>query len=323
MTCRHVKTLIDRVKRDSNFKSVISPISSTVGVQDSDIVDYFNDAQDHFVSMATSNNDTIFQDSVTFNIGSNATVNVMNSPLAMEIKIVDVKYRRNSTHNWVDIPKVPINSVADPNYTIAPVAYYIQNGAVYLTGDPTEGEVWIIWEKRPDYQWFPVAQVQSVTDSGTQITALTASYLTGANGVTFTDSDWDMNDQYFCVVDRYGAIKMRNVEFDTVSSGVFTFIGGTGFTYDTGETMAVDDYLVPGQNVSSHSALPREAERYFIYYAVEQICGTKGASFEKQTFLRRRKDEALAELINSYQVGDKDYNEVQIVDDELMLERLL
>ncbi len=313
MPCRHVNTLIQRVRQDSNFTSIVSPLSTTVGVQDNYIVDLFNDAKDHFAAKATEVNDTIFQRNATLTLGdADNTYNLVSS-LSHDIRVVDVKYRYNDTSCWIDVPKGSIDLASDPQSVLAPISWYLQNGAIFLEGSATQGQIKLVWEERPDYLAIPIGTVSAFTSSTTELTATTISYYTG-----FGDDDLNnAGDLFFCVVNKYGQIVMRNVEFSSVTSGVVSF--GTSFAFQSGETIAVGNRILVGRDVTTHSPLAQEAERYFIYYATEQIAGTKGASFERQTFLRRRKEEALDTLITAYSVGDKDPTEFQEVDGELML----
>lgn len=156
--------------------------------------------------------------------------------------------------------------------------------------------------------------VSAVTDSGTAITALTLD----TSGTPPIDSTSLADHEFFCIVGKNGAMKMRNLEFDgdgsdsiNTSTGVVTLEGGS-FTYDTGESIAVGDYIVGGKNTTTHSILPTNVERYILAFAEYKI-KKADSSVDVQEALNEL---ALLEqdIVNSYQEIEEDIHEIPITE---------
>lgn len=318
MTFRHVNTLIERVRRDSSFSSLMTTSGGTLGVSDSEIVDYFNDAQSVFVEMATGANSTVFQESLIIPLGSES-VEISSTSLLMESRVVEVRYRGSPEASWSDVRKRPIHFIEDSPSSTCPKYYYLQNGQIYLTGGQLSGEVWITWERTPDYLGVPIATVSNFVASDGELSDLQVSYLSSSAGVSYSDTDWDLSDRFFNIVNRYGEIVMRNIEYNTIASGVLGFAGGR-WNFLSYESLQEGDYIVCGQDRTTHSPLPKEAERFFIYYATEHVCGSRAVALEKLSFLQNRTDRALRSLESAYEIGDKDADFINFVEDDPLID---
>ncbi len=96
--------------------------------------------------------------------------------------------------------------------------------------------------------------------------ALTALTLAG-----YTAADYDLYD-HLCIVDFNGTIKMRSIPYTAVNSstGVVT-IQGTTYTYPTGSTIAVGDYVTLGSYASTHFLIDDQAEDFLLAYCTKRI----------------------------------------------------
>jgi len=104
------------------------------------------------------------------------------------------------------------------------------------------------------------AQIDSVTTSGSSITALTLK-----TSVELDAENLEL-ENYFCVVDKHGNQKMKAIPFTDIddSTGVVTL--EAGFEFESGESIAADDYIVRGEDTANISSLPTDFERYLIAF---------------------------------------------------------
>lgn len=104
--------------------------------------------------------------------------------------------------------------------------------------------------------------VTAVTIVGSAVTSLVVDATSGT--VPYDPSDFDEFDR-ISVVDIDGAQKMRNIPVDDANSdGTLTV--RSSFTFETGETIAVGDYVVLGENATTHLQMPQICEKYLIEY---------------------------------------------------------
>jgi hypothetical protein len=83
--------------------------------------------------------------------------------------------------------------------------------------------------------------------------------------VPFDISDFEEFDR-ISVVDADGVQQARNIPLDSVNSNG-TLTVRSGFTLQTGETIAVGNYVILGENSTTHLQLPQTCEKYLIEYA--------------------------------------------------------
>ena len=104
--------------------------------------------------------------------------------------------------------------------------------------------------------------VTAVSIVGSAVTSLVVDATSGT--VPYDPSDFDEFDR-ISVVDIDGAQKMRNIPVDDANSdGTLTV--RSSFTFETGETIAVGDYVVLGENATTHLQMPQICEKYLIEY---------------------------------------------------------
>ena len=106
--------------------------------------------------------------------------------------------------------------------------------------------------------------VTAVTLVGSGVTLLTVDATSGE--VPYDPSDFEEFDR-ISVVDIDGNQKMKNIPVETANSdGTLTV--RSSFTFQTGETIAIGDYVVLGENATTHLQMPQITEKYLIDYAV-------------------------------------------------------
>jgi hypothetical protein len=106
--------------------------------------------------------------------------------------------------------------------------------------------------------------VTAVTLAGSAVTNLVVDATSGE--VSYDPSDFEEFDR-ISVVDVDGTQKMKNIPLDNAdSNGTLTV--RSSFAFQTGETIAVGDYVVLGENATTHLQMPQICEKYLIEYGV-------------------------------------------------------
>lgn len=151
--------------------------------------------------------------------------------------------------------------------------------------------------------------VSAVTLATSTITALTLD----TSGNPPVDSDAFDDNDYFCVVDAIGAVKMRNVRYDSISSSTGVVTVNSTFSFDSGETITIGDYIVCGKDTSTHCQLPDSVERFLIKFAAWEILKNDSSidSSEAIAELAELRDE----IIDSYSEMDESITDVPVDDD--------
>jgi hypothetical protein len=310
---RYLGELIRRLRNDSNFKLY----TSNTGIQDQEIIDLLNDAQSELITRISAVNTTQFQSEAIIDIVSGQTTYNTRGRLLHNAKIVDVKLQFNGFDSWCDIGKQTIREVKGNTWDR--VAWALQNGNIVVDGrvDETVSKIKIIFEDFPYRMAKRAAIITDGAGSGGRVTAVSCSYL-------YPNAEIDFNadiDRYFCVTNASGTTLMLNVPYISVTNGVFT-LPVSGHGYEAGETINIGDYLLIGKEVTTHSNVSSDLERFYIYYVTLHLRGTKGSSEEALKFLTDRTDVALSGIVDSYAIGDKDYTEINIDDCDPMFDLL-
>lgn len=104
--------------------------------------------------------------------------------------------------------------------------------------------------------------VTAVTLSGSAVTNLVVNATSG--DVPYNPSDFEEFDR-ISVVDADGNQQMKNIPLDSANSNG-TLTVRSSFTFETGETIAIGDYVVLGENATTHLQMPQICEKYLIEY---------------------------------------------------------
>lgn len=105
--------------------------------------------------------------------------------------------------------------------------------------------------------------VTDVTLASNAVTNLVVDATSGS--VPYDPSDFEEFDR-ISVVDEDGVQQMKNIPLQAAdSNGTLTV--RSSFTYQTGESIAIGDYVTLGENSTTHLQMPQICEKYLIEYA--------------------------------------------------------
>jgi hypothetical protein len=306
---RRVELLIEQSRRATESQN----FSEEAGIQDSEFLEYLNNAQDRIFSriLSTYPDEFLAEDEQDAIIGTESYS--IPSDAFMKTKVKTVEYSQSGQardYYFLD------QSVLRERYhgtSGNPCAYIRRNNKVLLQPAPsTAGSIRICYTRKINRLDKRRGTVSAVTlDSGTKtITSLTLD--------TTNLSANDIEDiealGYICVVDKDGVIQMKDIPVSDIDqdTGLITLDGS--FTYVTGETIAVGNYIVMGKNTSTHSELDDSCERYLIAHCDWKVLKRDSSqdSIEQSSEL----NDILSEIVDSYKDVDDDVDLVPILDTE-------
>jgi hypothetical protein len=115
------------------------------------------------------------------------------------------------------------------------------------------------------------------------------------------------------VVDKNGNIKAKGIPVSTYDSTNGYINIESGHVLGSAETISAGDYIVGGENSTTHSELPDTCERYLTAYAAWKVL--KADSMVDSRDQERELAAMLAEIVNAFEEIDEDQMELQIDED--------
>lgn len=310
---------VDRLLTHIRALTENDTINSTTDISDNEIIEYINEAQHRIQSKIIAQHPNVFIKETTISSVADQEEYELPSDVFLASKVISVEYTEDtdSYPSYTKLqPGFERNRQSDvsgfPKYYIRRDKLNSDVGTILLSPKPStsSGTIRLIYIQRMDELDKRRGIISAVTDSGTAVTALTLD----VSGDPPIDSD-DLGDHDFiCVVSKTGIIKMRNIQFNSINTttGAVT-LTGSSHTYSSGETIAVDDYIVGGKDTTTHSRLPRNVERYLIGYASWKIFkrdSSTDSSEQLQELLAME-----ADIIESYQEIQTDIVSIPILED--------
>jgi len=318
---RRVDRLIDHIRSITENETA----NSTTDIADNEIIEYINEAQHRIQAKILSQHPRVFVTETTIAAVQDQEEYNLPSDVFLANKILSVEYTTNASaadpiyyklkpgveRNRIShVSGLPVHYIRRDKYTNA-------TGSFLASPAPQDasGQFRITYVQRMDNLDKRRGVVSLVTDSGSAITSLTLD-VSGTPPIDTTDL---AEHEFFCVVGKNGTMKMRNLEFDgdggdsiDTSTGVVT-LEGSSFTYNSGESIAVGDYIVGGKDTNTHSNLPRNIERYLINFAAFKVLKTDSSvdvneQLQELSLLER-------DIISSYQEIEEDIHEIPILED--------
>lgn len=315
---RYVGDIITPVrKRTANLDLTLGSSTSVIedvseGIGDQSILEYINDAQDHLQALIVNSYPREFVASKVIQVVANQEEYEIDDNVFVNNRLITVKY--SSTGNARDYYRLTPQPLSRRNTdTNTDPSFYIRrNGKILLNPIPTNSAATI----RPEYYreldnlQVRAGVITARTLSATQLTALTIS----------TSSDLpnlisNAADKYLCICDKDGVVQMYNVPYTSYDSttGVFTL---SAFTFASGETAAVGDYITIGKYTTTHSGLPNNCERYLKVYAQLRMLQTDSSLDWKDEANELAKIET--DIMDSFGDTDEDVQDFPVLDDDIL-----
>jgi hypothetical protein len=312
---RRVDRLITHIRSITENETA----NSTTDITDNEIIEYLNEAQHRIQARIVSQHPRVFIEETTIAAVADQEEYNLPSDVFLNNKILSVEYTTDSASSSPTYYTLKPAYQRDRNSHISgvPTKYIRRDKLTNATGSflaspapsGTNGQFRITYIRRIDELDKRRGIVSAVTLTSSAISALTLD-ISGEPPIDSTDlADHD----FLTVVNDEGTIQMRNVKFSTINTGTGVVTVDGSFTFDSGETIAVGDYIVGGKDTSSHSSLPRNVERYLIEFAAWKIFKR-----DSSTDSAEQTQELLAleaDIIESYQEIEEDVSTIAILED--------
>lgn len=216
----------------------------------------------------------------------------------------DLYLNNIDTMQWTQDNQTFVNMfkgyMKDRTYTGSGYSYgYITKESTYVLTPPLEsGNLSIHYIRQLPRMAIRSGTISAVTVNSGVLTALT---------VTSPDATEIATDNFLCVVDYLGNIKARAIQYVSQTGGVFTL---PAHTLDTGESVAVGDYIVIGKNATNKAELPEVTEGFLIKYANYQA--KYGDSSQWSKVVQDDMAQTLLGLVQSFGMNSDDVIEIPI-----------
>jgi len=309
---RRVEHLIKQIRRHTENVTESGQIAgANDGISDMEVVEALSNAQERLVAaIHLTNNKLLTKESVITPVASQELYD-LPFDIYTDSHIVDFQW--SSTGQARDYRTLERVSFKERHQVEGnPTRYILRAKKVLVNPIPTAANQSGLIQYNPRLPKLDIrrGQVDVATLTADAITTLT---LDNAWGVALADASFDEIDA-LCVVDRDGIIKMKNIPIDSVNTTTGAVTVASGFTFDAGETIAVDDYVVLGEYATTHSELPELAERYLLMFSYKRLffrdCSTETVAQDKEL------KELEAEIIESIGTISSDVEYIAILNDE-------
>jgi hypothetical protein len=261
---KFIDSLIDEIREETENES----FTTEIGLTEEELIRHINDAVYRLHEKIIAQHPDVFIEEEVQSVTADVATYSIKSNAFLNNRISNVEYSHDGTEdNYETLEQVSIKRRL-PGSTGIPDYYIRRADKIILSPTPSHssGKLRIAFTKKPNRMDKRRGQVKAVTLSATAITNLEVNYV---NGNT-VDSTELMKYNFITVVDKYGDIKMDNIKvssIDSSSSYDATLTPDSSHAYESGETIAVDDYVLAGRYASSHFQFAESIERYIRAYA--------------------------------------------------------
>ena len=261
---RYLQRIIDQVRRQTENTDV----DEFVGIQDSEFIQYLNDAQYHLQASIVHQHPRVFIKEAILDAVADQEKYTLPSDCFLKNKVHNVEY--SSTGNEKDYYVLEEDTIKrrTSGITGAPIKYIRLAGQILLSPEPsTSGKIRINYVQRTrelDLRGSTITSSDTISSSTTWDITLDDS-----TTILASLSEHD----YICIVDSDGVSVVKNIPVSSISLTTITCAAHTVDTVE-GETttsIAADHYVVGGKDTTTHCDLPRSVERFLIGYCAWKI----------------------------------------------------
>lgn len=286
------------------------------GLSQDQLIQFANDGQDDLVEAILSEFPLSFTEEIEISLVADQEEYELPRDCFMGSRVIKVEYSHSGLSR--DYYKLDLGTISErvAGYSADPSFYIRKNKSVLLQPKPQKSGalIRVTYQKafpRLDYR---LARVGSVTTSGSSITALTLD-----TSYPIFDTQL-LEEEYVCIVDKNGLVKMQAIPLTAVdvSTGVCTI---DTFSFQTGESIAANDYVVRGKYTTTHSYLTDNCERYLYQYVSWKILkrDSSNDSPEQGQELEMTK----MQVVRSFAIPEQDTSTVPILDSQFLMDDLI
>lgn len=267
--------------------------SDTSGIQTAFLLEQLNQAEDNLQTSIVNELTKAFVAFKEVSCSSTAQIAVPSDIFAQGY-VHGVEY--SASGSAADYQALEILHERDLETEGTPYYYLVLGDYIYLDRAPTAGKVRIQYEKTLDNFDVRRAQVSGFSPGVGSPTSIIID--DGSTYMTPDDLISTGTYEYICLNDRLGNVVMRNIPISSYDSTTRTFSVESGFVIDTGETIAIGNYVTIGHNTTTHPKGPDCFEQYYVEYLRWEVLKIR-SSLDSTESNQKLKD-ILASIIETY-----------------------
>lgn len=258
---RYIGAIINEAREDARQELGADVVGDQV-ISDNALIRYCNYAIEritHIVSNQRFSGTTHFQQEAVLPIVVNQEAYQVDDNVYLGERYRDVRISSQVENGWWR--ELREQEIAyRRQMTGWPTSYIRFQKKILLSPIPdrSEGSLKVIYDRAPNSVTTRRALVTSA--AGVPLTSVTLN-----NGTFPTDLTAFENENYFCVVDLEGVVKAYNIPFTNITTTTITV---PSHALDSGESISLGNYIVPGKYKSTHPDLPDICEKYIRQYVV-------------------------------------------------------
>ena len=246
---KFIDSIIDEVRESSENED----FNTSLGLSEEEFVRFINEAIARLHGKIVSQHTNVFLEEVITSVTSGTQKYAVPRRAFNKNAIAQVEFSTTSaTDDYYPLKSTSLrnrhpNAEGDPEFYIRRAREIL----VIPTPTNTSGSLRITYVKKPKRLDKRRAQIKVVTTLNNTITNLEANYVNGSS----VDNTELNKRTLITVVDKYGNIKMDNILLSSIGSSDnydATLNIDSSFTYESGETITVDDYIVSGEYTTTH-----------------------------------------------------------------------
>jgi len=307
---RRLELLLDHVRRAVENENP----STTDGFSNLEIIQYFNDAQDHLFSKIVLEHPNVFLKEGFISLVVDQESYDLPTDMYMGTKIKSLEYKYGSGSD--DYYKIGQKTIHDrqTDFTGEVPHFYIRKGDDILINPipsvaNTNG-LRLIYQRQIrtlDVRRGTITSASKTSETLNSITLDLTPTLSKDDDSVQAAADLLNTLDYICVVDKDGATVVDSIPVKSYDSttGVIT---PDVFTTSVAAGSFADQYVVAGKLSTTHCELPRLCERYLLTYATFKLL-RRNANEMESTFQRQELAAIEATIVDSFKTADDDvYN---------------
>lgn len=272
---------VDYVIQDIRNNTDNEDFDEVVGYADEEILRFINDAQNRIHAKIIAQHASAFNEEYSLSTTSGTESYTMPYNIFLDNKIAMVEWSHSGlSDDYVKLTKVS-HTLRTSGADGHPTDYSIKGNKIYLSPVPnlSSGTLRISFIRKPkqlNKRRGTVIATSECVDSTTAPTYVRINY---PNSSTIDPAELERNTR-FSIVDKYGQLKMTNL--------ILSSIGAAGTTpdlttydaqlnidsstvFNSGDSIAQGDYIVPGPYATTHLDVDETVERYIRTYAEYKV----------------------------------------------------
>lgn len=307
---RQLELLITQVRRSTENLEV----SDSSGIQQTEIIQYFNDAQDELQAEISVLNPQVFSvDNTQDSVSKQEAYNIPDDAfLGNRVDMVEYSSQAG-VEKFFNLKQGTIQERLSGDIAGVPSFYIRRSGQILLQPIPDTGgeKIRISYQKKIPRMDIRSGTVLTVVLTSNAITTLTLDTTETLDAAALTE------EGFITVVTSNGDQEMRRIPVDAVDDATGVVTVTPGFTFQTGETIVVGDFTLRGEETTTHSQLPANCERFLVDYARMRVLQRDSSNDAREASLIVQAQKQ--SIIRSFAEPDRDVDYVTILDDQYLV----